>query len=86
MRVPWKMTKGKSLGEKTYPQCSPHSMVPLEWGAPLLLFPTTAQLCPLQLLLQLGNLVTQRGGEEAGEAKHKCTGSLLPGKAPARGP
>ena len=47
----------------TYPQCSPHCVVPLEWGAPLLLFPTAAQLCPLQLLLQLGNLVAQRKGE-----------------------
>lgn len=54
--------RGES-GEVTNPQCSPHSMVSLEWGAPLLLFPTAAQLCPLQLLLQLGNLGAQREGE-----------------------
>lgn len=54
--------RGES-GEVTDPQCSPHSMVSLEWGAPLLLFPTAAQLCPLQLLLQLGNLGAQREGE-----------------------
>ena len=62
-------------------------MVPLEWGAPLLLLPTAAQLCPLQLLLQLGNLAAQRegrGGAEAGEATLKGTGSPLPRVAPAR--
>ena len=48
-------------GGQTYPSCSPHSTVPLEWGAPLLLLPTAAQLCPLQLLLQLGNLAASRG-------------------------
>lgn len=52
---------GERAGGQTYPQCSPHSMVPLEWGAPLLLFPTAAQLCPLQLLLQLGDLAASRG-------------------------
>lgn len=55
--------KGERAGAVTYPQCSPHSMVSLEGGAPLLFFPTAAQLCPLQLLLQLGNLGAQREGE-----------------------
>ena len=56
--------RGVRAGEGTYPQCSPHSMVPLEGGAPLLLFPTAAKLCPLQLLLQLGNLAAGRGRED----------------------
>lgn len=47
----------------TYLQCSPHRVVPLEWGAPLLLFPAAAQLRPLQLQLQLGDLAAQRKGE-----------------------
>lgn len=73
---------GRQRGEAgvvTYPQCSPHSMVSLQWGAPLLLFPTAAQLCPLQLLLQLGNLGAQREGEGR-QVKQKCTGSPLPAR------
>lgn len=42
-----------------YPHCSQYSMVPLDRGAPLLLLPTAAQLCPLQLLLQLGDLAEE---------------------------
>ena len=56
--------RGDRLGE-TYHQRSPHSMVPLEGGAPFLLLPTAAQLCPLQLLLQLGDL-TKREGRTGG--------------------
>lgn len=47
-----------------YPHCSQYSMVPLDRGAPLLL-PTATQLCPLQLLPQLGDLA--EGEEEKGQ-------------------
>lgn len=40
-------------------------MVPLDRGAPLLLLPAAAQLCPLQLLLQLGDLAEEM--EEKGQ-------------------
>lgn len=50
-------------GETAYPHGSPYSVVPVDRGAAFLLLPTAAQLCPLQLLLQLSDLAVRDGGE-----------------------
>lgn len=52
-------------GKTAYAHHSPDSVVPLDRGAPLLLLPTAAQLRPLQLLLQLGDLAARDGGEKS---------------------
>lgn len=57
--------KGLVVGETAHPHHSPESVVPLDRGAPLLLLPTAAQLRPLQLLLQLGDLAARDGGEKS---------------------
>lgn len=62
-------------GETAYPPCSQRSMVPLDRAAPLLLLPTAAQFCPLQLLLQLGDLAEEMG-EKGHEAKLEYPGSF----------
>lgn len=62
-------------GETAYPHCSQDSMVPLDRGAPLLLLPTAAQLCPLQLLLQLGDLAEEMEGKDS-EARPKYSDSF----------